>query len=252
MSKQKHFYLIRGLIREKGHWGSFIGQLEKAFPNAKITTIDIPGAGDYYQSASPLTIRQMVEQMRRDFLKVRSEDEESLLIAISLGGMIAMEWMRYFPADFKRATLINTSFGGISPVFQRLLPSALLHILKVPVLKGRNKESHILKLVSNHENVFNETLDMWEVIQKERPVSLANTIKQLLAAARFNIGEFHPPIPLTILASTKDRMVSVECSRAIAKRWKLPLTEHPTAGHDLSVDDPEWVALKIRDSIGSL
>lgn len=250
MSKQKHFYLIRGLIREKGHWGSFLAHLHNVFPDAKVTTIDIPGAGDYYQSPSPLTIRQMVEQMRQDFLKERTDDEESYLIAISLGGMIAMEWMRYFPADFKKATLINTSFGGISPVYQRLFPSALFYLLKVPVLKGRAKESHILKLVSNHADIFEETLNMWEVIQKERPVSLSNTIRQLLAAARFKIGEFHPPIPLKILASTTDRMVSVECSRAIAKKWKLPITEHPTAGHDLSVDDPEWVAQKIKNFIG--
>lgn len=252
MSKQKHFYLIRGLIREKGHWGSFLKHLEASFPDARITTIDIPGAGDYFNSPSPLSIRRMVEQMRQDFLKIRTENEEPHLIAISLGGMIAVEWMKRYPADFKRATLINTSFGGISPVYHRLFPSAFLFLLKVPVLKGRSKESRILELVTNHKEIFNDTLDMWEVIQKERPVSLKNTIKQLLAGARFKVGEFHPPIPLTILASTKDRMVSVECSRAIAKKWNLQIVEHPTAGHDLSVDDPEWVALRIKDSIGSL
>lgn len=187
--------------------------------------------------------------MRQDFLKVRNEDEEAYLVAISLGGMIAVEWMKRFPADFKRATLINTSFGGISPVYHRLFPSALLFLLKVPVLKGRSKESRILELVTNHKEIFNDTLDMWEVIQKERPVSLANTIKQLLAGATFTVGEFYPPIPLQILASTNDRMVSVECSRAIAKKWDLPILEHPTAGHDLSVDDPKWVAEKIRETI---
>lgn len=249
MSKQKHFYLIRGLIREKGHWGSFLVHMNTLFPDAKITTIDIPGAGDYYQSPSPLSIRKMVEQMRQDFLKIRNENEEAYLVAISLGGMIAVEWMKRFPADFKKATLINTSFGGISPVYHRLFPSAFAFLLKVPVLKGRKKESRILELVTNHKEIFNETLDMWEVIQKERPVSLPNTIKQLLAGATFKVGEFYPPIPLQILASTHDRMVSVECSRAIAKKWNLPIVEHPTAGHDLSVDDPKWVAEKIKETI---
>lgn len=249
MTKEKHFYLIRGLIREKGHWGRFIKQLEKHFPDAKVTTIDIPGAGDYYTSASPLSIKAMVEEMRRDYLQVKKDGEDSHLIAISLGGMIAVEWLRSFSEDFHQATLINTSFGGISPVFHRLMPAAFLFLLKVPTLKGREKESRILQLVSNHQNVFNETLDMWETIQRERPVSLPNTFRQLFAAANFRIGNFIPKIPVKILASSHDRMVSVECSRAIAKKWNVTIEEHPTGGHDLSVDDPEWIALKIRDMI---
>lgn len=248
MTKQKHFYLIRGLIREKGHWGSFLSHLKAQFPTAKITTIDIPGAGDYHTSSSPLSIRGMVEEMRRDYLKHKVKDEDSHLIAISLGGMISVEWMKHHPKDFHRATLINTSFGGISPVYHRLLPTALLFLLKVPTLKGRRKESRILELVTNHPHIFEETLDMWEEINNLRPVSLTNTLRQLLAGATFSVGDFSPPIPIALLASTRDRMVSVECSRKIAKKWNLPLTEHPTGGHDLTVDDPEWVAGKIKES----
>jgi pimeloyl-ACP methyl ester carboxylesterase len=248
MTKQKHFYLIRGLIREKGHWGSFLGELKKEFPDAKVTAIDIPGAGDYHTSSSPLSIRGMVEEMRRDYLSAQTENEDSHLIAISLGGMISVEWMKAHPTDFGRATLINTSFGGISPLYHRLLPTALLFLLKVPTLKGRHKESRILELVSNHSHVFEETLDMWEEINNLRPVSLENTLRQLFAGACFSVGDFTPPIPIELLASTKDRMVSVECSRAIAKKWNLPLSEHSTGGHDLTVDDPEWVAKKIKES----
>ena len=247
MTKQKHFYLLRGLIREKGHWGHFLKELKNICPNAIITPIDIPGAGEYYTTPSPLSIKGMVEHMRRDYLKARTENESSHLIAISLGGMISVEWMKNYPHDFEQATLINTSFGGISPVFHRLMPSALSFLLKVPTLKGRAKESRILKLVSNHSDVFDETLDMWEEIQKQRPVSLHNTLRQLAAGARFTVGDFKPTIPIQLLASTKDRMVSIECSRAIARKWSLTLDEHPSGGHDLTVDDPKWVANKIRE-----
>ena len=238
MTKQKHFYLIRGLIREKGHWGPFIDHLKGQFSKAQVTTIDIPGAGDYHKASSPLSIRGMVEGMRQDYLKAKTQNENSHLVAISLGGMIAVEWMKAYPGDFDEATLINTSFGGISPLFHRLLPSAFLFLLKVPVLKGRKKESRILELVTNHKHIFNETLDMWEMIGKERPVSLENTFRQLIAGACFNL-----------LAATNDRMVSVHCSRAIARKWNLRLEEHPTAGHDLTVDDPEWVAKKIKEHV---
>ncbi len=251
MTKQKHFYLIRGLIREKAHWGNFITHLQEIFPKALITTIDIPGAGDYFSSPSPLTVKEMVEEMRRDFLRFKTAHEDTHLIAISLGGMIAIEWMKKYPQDFAWATLINTSFGGVSPIHHRLRPEAFLHLLKVPLLSGRKKESHILELVTNHKDIFSETLDHWEIIQKERPVSLANTFKQLFAAGIFRSGDFTPPIPLQLIASTHDRMVSVECSRAIARKWNVPLEEHPTGGHDLTVDDPKWVAERIKLSTES-
>lgn len=249
MTKQKHFYLIRGLIREKGHWGSFLVHLKETFPEAIITTLDIPGAGDYFTSPSPLSIQRMVEQMRQDYLKHKLPNEDSHLLAISLGGMISVEWMKHFPKDFDRATLINTSFGGISPIHHRLMPNAFLFLLKVPVLKGRSKESRILELVTNHKDIFTDTLDMWEGIQKERPVSLPNTFRQLLAGATFRVGDFTPSIPVQLLASTLDRMVSIKCSRAIASKWNLPLVEHPTGGHDLTADDPKWVTMQIKETI---
>ncbi len=128
MTKQKHFYLFRGLIREKRHWGSFLVHLKETFPDALITTIDIPGAGDYFTSPSPLSIKGMVEQMRQDYLKRKTADEDSHLVAISLGGMISVEWLKHYPNDFHRATLVNTSFGGISPLHHRLMPEAFLFL----------------------------------------------------------------------------------------------------------------------------
>jgi pimeloyl-[acyl-carrier protein] methyl ester esterase len=252
MKIQNHFFLIRGLIREERHWGQFPDLLLNYFPGSRVTTLDLPGAGKHFQQISPLTISSMVKSMRSEYLreidKVGEKDSSNHLIAISLGGMVGVEWMRLFPQDFQQATFINTSFGGLSPFYHRLLPSALLYLLKVPVLKGRNKEGHILRLVSNNTQVFLPTLDLWERIQKERPVSLMNTIRQLLAAASFKVADFRPAIPIQILGASMDRMVSVECSIKISKAWNLPLELHPTGGHDLTVDDPEWVALKIKES----
>jgi len=245
MTKQKHFFLIRGLIREAHHWAEFPSLLREASPGCKITMIDIPGAGEYFNSPSPISIRRMVEEMRQVYLKKVSSNEEKILVAISLGGMISGQWLKLHESDFDKVVMINTSYGGISPLFDRVKPSALLYLLKVPVLKGRDKEARILRLVTNHNQVFDETLNLWERIQQERPVSLVNTIKQLSAAALFRIGNFQPKIPILILAAVQDRMVSVECSRAIARAWNASISEHPTGGHDLTADDPKWVVKEL-------
>ncbi len=247
MTKQKHFFLFRGLIREAKHWGEFPVLLAKAHPDSRVTTIDIPGAGIHFNSPSPLSIRKMVEGMRRVYLEHKKENEECILLAISLGGMIAAQWLKDHPEDFEKAVLVNTSYGGMSKVFDRLKFSAFIHLLKVPTLKGRAKEAHILRLVSNHKNVFDKTLNLWVDIQKEQPVSLGNTIRQLAAGGMFRIGNFKPVLPILILASVQDRMVSVECSRTIALKWQSKIIEHPTAGHDLSADDPQWIVNRVKE-----
>jgi pimeloyl-ACP methyl ester carboxylesterase len=50
---------------------------------------------------------------------------------------------------------------------------------------------------------------------------------------------------MLVLASLGDRLVSPGCSRRIASRWALPIRLHPTAGHDLPLDDPEWVVQQV-------
>jgi alpha-beta hydrolase superfamily lysophospholipase len=191
----------------------------------------------------------MVEKMRQVYLTKQISDHENILLAISLGGMISAQWLKDYPQDFDKAVLLNTSYGGISKVFDRLKPSALTHLLSVPFLKGRAKEAHIIRLISNNKENFESTLNLWESIQKDRPVSLANTIRQLAAGGLFRIGDFSPQLPVLILASTKDRMVSVSCSRDIAKKWDLPIFEHPSAGHDITSDASDWVVEKIQNFI---
>jgi pimeloyl-ACP methyl ester carboxylesterase len=53
-----------------------------------------------------------------------------------------------------------------------------------------------------------------------------------------------------ILSSRQDGLVHVNCSLAIASRWKCPLQLHPTAGHDLVLDDPDWVIKEVQRWLG--
>ena len=236
----EHFILIRGLIREAAHWGDFLPHLRAHYPQAHFHCIDIPGAGVHFQTLSPLTISGIVDRMREDYLALKL-DGPANLIAISLGGMISVDWMRRYPQDFKTCVLMNTSFSDYSPVWQRLKPSAFLGLLKAPIQKGNAKEYTILKVVSNSTADYELNTQRWSEITHARPVSVANTFRQLLAATTFSTKGFKPSIPTLILASTNDRMVNVECSRVIAKTWGAPILENPTAGHDITLDAADWV-----------
>ncbi|HVK99724.1 MAG TPA: alpha/beta hydrolase [Dongiaceae bacterium] len=243
---RRHFYLVRGLVREARHWGALPDLLRMAFPGARVTTLDIPGAGAYFRDASPTKVEAMVTAMRQDFLQVRREGEDATLIAISLGGMIASHWLHTHRWDFQRAVLINTSFGSLSPMWHRLRPAAMGWLARALMTSANEREGVMLRLVSNHADAYDSSLALWQSIRRERPVSLSNSVRQLWAATRFRSNIGAPPVPVLLLAGRADRMVSVECSRAIARAWRAPLIEHSSGGHDLSVDAPDWILEQVR------
>jgi pimeloyl-ACP methyl ester carboxylesterase len=67
----------------------------------------------------------------------------------------------------------------------------------------------------------------------------------LLAAARYRAPRQAPGLPILLLASQHDKLVDSRCSQALAAAWRCPLEMHPTAGHDLPLDDPHWVAQQV-------
>jgi alpha-beta hydrolase superfamily lysophospholipase len=48
-------------------------------------------------------------------------------------------------------------------------------------------------------------------------------------------------LPVLVLNGAADRLVDPRCSRALAARWGAELHVHPHAGHDLPLDEPEWL-----------
>jgi len=241
MAKEKHFYLLRGLIREARHWGGFSQKLELAFPGCKITYIEIPGTGKYHQSPSPLTISQMVEQSRLDL--TIDPKEENILVAISLGGMVATRWAELYPDDFNFAFLINTSFGNFSPFYRRMNPRSFLKLVSNP------SEKMILDLVKNNHTDLESIYKDWKEIKRTSPVSLKNTLKQLIAAATFKAPDLSPFKKVYLINSAEDRLVDPFCSEDIAHRWGCSLSTHPKAGHDLPSDDGEWLVNQISAAL---
>ena len=148
--------------------------------------------------------------------------------------------------------LVNTSLAAFSPFYRRLRPRSYLRLARVALsgMPDREKESAILALTSSVGDPDGRIVEAWTAIRRDSPVSRADTLRQLLAAARYRGGANGPPVPTLVLASEGDRLVDPECSRVIAARWKASLALHPTAGHDLPLDDGEWVAGRIRDWLG--
>ena len=242
--------LLRGLAREARHWGDFATTLGAALPGARVVAIDLPGNGRLNTQPSPLTVAAMVDAARRQ-LAARgiTPTPPCYLLALSLGAMVALAWAAQHPDEVAGAVLINTSLRGVSPLHHRLRPANLARLLGVlGAGSDLERERAILALTSARVRGADDEaalLARWCAIRRTAPVSAANVLRQLIAAARYRLPRLPPPVPLLVVSSLGDRLVDARCSQRLAERWRLPHAIHPSAGHDLPLDDARWLAKTI-------
>jgi pimeloyl-ACP methyl ester carboxylesterase len=242
-----NWLLLRGLTRESGHWGNFLTHLQHAFPTAQINTLDLAGSGIYYQQSSPDSIAEITGQCRQHAQENGWLQSKTTLLTLSLGGMVAWEWIQQYPDDIQAAALMNSSLAAVNPFYQRLRWQSYGKLAQIVWQADLyQRELAIVKLVSNLDSQHEKVAAQWEQIQRLRPVSRQNALRQIIAAAKYAPSLNKPIPPLLLLNGLGDRLVSSACSQSISKRWSLPLISHPWAGHDLCLDDSTWVIEQLQ------
>ena len=253
--------LLRGLSRESGHWGDFPvvlqREIERRQPAAQLLMLDLPGNGALYRETSPTQVSAMVESCRAQLqhLGVRGPVH---LLAMSLGAMVACDWAARYPRELSAGVLINTSLQPFSPFYHRLRPLNYLSLLFLSLssVGFRRREAKVLAMTANLQIQPEAVLDRWVELQRRHPVRLRNSLRQLMAASRYRASLIRPAVPMLLLCSKSDHLVDWRCSQAICRAWGAPLRMHVQAGHDLPLDDPQWVAqavaewLKLREMQG--
>lgn len=239
--------LLRGLTRESAHWGDFLEKLKNAFPESNIHCLDLLGSGEFYQQPSACSIAEMTEQLRKRALNNGWLNKKIHLLSISLGGMVAWQWMQTYPNDIQSAVLINSSLAGLNPFYQRLCWQCYGKLARIITAHDvAAQELAVVKLTSNFESRHDNIAKEWTNIQHLRPVSKKNALRQLIAAARYHPTLTKPIPPVLLLAGLGDKLVSPNCSKTISQHYDLPLITHPWAGHDLCIDDADWVIQQLQ------
>ncbi|HSD37713.1 MAG TPA: alpha/beta hydrolase [Rhodocyclaceae bacterium] len=242
--------LLRGLTRESRHWGSFVDVFRAGIGDARVITLDLPGNGELHTLRSPTTVAAMADYCRAELAR-RGLVPPWNLVAMSLGAMVSVAWAAQYPREVARCVLINTSMRPFNPFHQRLLPGNYLALLRLAFMgtSAERQEATILRLTSNAADEHADVLPAWVRYRQEFPVSRCNTLRQLIAAARFRAPPVKPAAELLILTSSRDALVDTRCSQALARAWCVPIAEHPQAGHDLPLDDGPWVAARIQNCL---
>src|SRR5574343_2061488 len=182
--------LLRGLSRESGHWGEFpqllLRQVREQQPGAQLVMLDLPGNGRLHRQASPSDVPAMVEACRAQLAGLGLRGPVHVL-AMSLGAMVASDWIARYPAEVCAGVLINTSLRPFSPFYRRLRPLNYMTLLMLSLsrLGYRQREAKVLRMTTRLLEQPEQVLDHWVALQRERPVGVRNTVRQLLAAARY-------------------------------------------------------------------
>ena len=245
---ETHWLFLRGLAREARHWGDFASRFEAAVPGARVHALDLPGTGRRFDESAPVLISETTDLVREEFRTRVPQGAPAAVLAISLGGMLAADWLARYPGEFGAGVLINSSFAGVSSVFERLRPTALMRVLAIAGHSGSlARERAILRMISNRPEAYERLAGEWAKYTESAPLSLANAARQLIAAARFRLPAERPTCRLLVLASRADRMVNSRCSERLAQVWASTLRVHSEAGHDLPLDAPTWVAAQVGE-----
>lgn len=235
-------------MSESYHWWDFLPQLQKRFPHDSLHTADILGNGPFFNKRTPLSVGRNIQALRE---QVPSEGKK-ILFGFSLGGMLALEWAHRHPDEVDSLILVNCSLNN-SAFYKRITPSSLYHIFRSGLESDTQKrEEAILRMTTAQlpRERISEIAQDWGRRGKEHPVRPTNFLWQLGVATLIPQRK-EPPAPVLILSSGKDRVVHPDCSRKIARNWNVPLNFHPDAGHDLTLDDPQWVLQHVEQFVSS-
>jgi pimeloyl-ACP methyl ester carboxylesterase len=246
-----HWLLLRGLSRESRHWNPFPAHFEEALPGARVHTLDLPGAGTEWRRPSPLSIAEIVRDVRARWLPLRDAHPGPwALMGISLGGMVTLQWVADFPHDFSRAIVVNTSAGDLSPPWHRMDLSVLPDIVRA--LRTRDpvaRERYVLRATTRVFRDHEPLAARWADYHREHPMTRVNVLRQLAAASRFR-SPARLEVPLMVLCAARDPLARPECGRRIAEKYRARYELHPSGGHDLPLDDPHWITERVAHFAG--
>jgi pimeloyl-[acyl-carrier protein] methyl ester esterase len=243
-----NWLLLRGLARDQRHWMQFGSIFEERMPGSRVFMLDLPGMGNQNKRLSPLTVPGIVDDLRHRWKQIEHDFGGPWgILAVSLGGMVAMDWCDRYAYDFQKLVLVNSSSGGVSHPLRRLQPPMIAEFLKIAKARSaREKEQTILGFNSNIRSAQDPSIeDAWAQFAEDSPNTVLNIARQIIAGTQYRAPKSLMP-RILVLSALQDHLTHPSCSWDLARRFGSSLVFHDTAGHDLPMDAPEWLVDQVR------
>jgi pimeloyl-ACP methyl ester carboxylesterase len=108
------------------------------------------------------------------------------------------------------------------------------------------RERAILQATTSGRTPIDDVAREYSRFSLDLPTFRHTGLSQLFAASRLKLKP-GMPVPLLVLNALGDRLVDPRCSEKVASFFNAPLISHPWAGHDVPLEDPEWVATQVNE-----
>ena len=103
-----------------------------------------------------------------------------------------------------------------------------------------------MQMISSRPQDHSEVISEWASLHLKNPISFQTFGMQILAASQYRspskIG-----VPSAFVVCENDRMVSPNCGKRLAAKFSSVVYSNPIAGHDIALDDPDWLIESISD-----
>jgi pimeloyl-ACP methyl ester carboxylesterase len=238
--------LIQGLGLPGAMWRDFAAELVAM--GYSVTLPDNRGAGYSDLGRVPLRIEQMADDVAA--VMMRAHLEPSVVVGISMGGMIAQHLALRHPQLVRGVHLVSTTPGLKSgkmaaPDTYRLLLKMFLRPKSTSLEDARKLLAHEV-----HTPRLPELFRRWDAVLAEQPTSGKAFVAQLGAAARHEVGKKigQLAMPVNIVSGNDDRLIPPQNSIALAERIphaRLKLVDQ--AGHLLPFEQPDALRESLED-----
>lgn len=243
------YLFLRGLSRNQFHWHER-DSYEKILDN-EVHYLDLPGFGTNAKFHSPRTIDQITDNLKGQLDKLSGFDPNTkkVIVGLSLGGLVTLNWVSRHIHDWDGLVIINSSLSNLSYPWERLSPKNYLKLAGYFMLSDHRHIEEIIYDVTCNTNTHREKLvNDWAAIRAQYPYRRRDVLHQVKAASYFRSPpRFSITSPGLVLTGPKDRLVSHECSKAIAEKYGFELKLSEVSGHDMSVDDKDWMLAQIKN-----
>lgn len=249
--------LLRGLLQDPGSWEEFGARLRLHAPHLKPFHLDLPGIGTEYQRTSPDSVPALRIDLAKRFHERIAQGKLPAgpwaLAGSGIGAMIALDWAAAEPKLFTRLMLMNPSSSDLSGAAERFLFASRSRILWSLLLGKPGREVRaILGAVSNRFHANDTKMRNLEAAfvksRRERHPSRQTALRHFRSAARFELPALNGAAARTIVVTSQgDRLSRPECSARVADHLGARQISHPWGGHDLVIDDPEWLARELGE-----
>lgn len=243
-----NFYLLRGLGRESGHWGNtFMQEVQAVYPSTSFTLLDLPGAGRFHEEPAKIAIEGMASFLQATYKDSLIDKEgKNILLATSLSGNVALEWVLHQPENFHALILVGTSLRKVCKKKERVQQAAKKEFFDIFFTSAvEEREAKFLHINSNLYAENDSILRRWIDIQEKRPVSKHTLFKQTMAGMFYLTPEVRPAIPVLVVGSRGDRIVDEVCIQKVADHLQADRLMHESAGHGIPIDAPVWLAHQV-------